>query len=185
MQIICFALALALSGLPFGYSGVEYTPSLPAAVQAKQYTVANMQHSAALLNRYVLLPGGVLSFADVTGPYTEANGYGPGGALAGDRFVLVPGGGACNTATALYRAAKQAGLQIIEQHHHAKAPPLSPSGEDAAIFVLSTDSGEQKIVGDLKIRNSYPWPVRIKAYGTGDGVAVMVLPAAMEHRKAG
>lgn len=68
--------------------------------------------------------------------------------------VLVPawGGGVCQTSTTLYNAALLAGLEVLERHPHAIAPQYVAPGLDAAVA---------QGIADLRLRNPYPFPVRI------------------------
>ncbi|MCX7967413.1 MAG: VanW family protein, partial [Armatimonadetes bacterium] len=69
--------------------------------------------------------------------------------------VLVPswGGGVCQVSTTLYVAALLAGMEILERHNHAIAPSYVSTGMDAAVAYG---------VADLKFRNPFNFPVRVK-----------------------
>ncbi|MEO6351284.1 MAG: VanW family protein, partial [Candidatus Limnocylindrales bacterium] len=61
----------------------------------------NIRRPAQIINGTVLAPGATFNFARAAGPFTQANGYGSGGAIVGG--VIKPdaviGGGLCSAAT--------------------------------------------------------------------------------------
>src|SRR5438093_607814 len=65
-------------------------------------------------------------------------------------------------------AALLAGLPIVERHAHVFAPHYVQPGRDAAVA--------QKNI-DLRFRNPYPWPIRIRASARDDRLDIRLYGA--------
>jgi vancomycin resistance protein YoaR len=78
---------------------------------------------------------------------------------------LIPafGGGVCQTSTTLYNVALRAGLPILERHHHVFAPHYCAPGTDAAVAYPTID---------LRFRNPYSYPLRLRASADGDRLQI-------------
>ncbi|MCL6557753.1 MAG: VanW family protein [Firmicutes bacterium] len=115
----------------------------------------NARLAAEKIDGTVLQPGEVFSFNAATGPRTEENGFTWGLGFTGPDM----GSGVCRTATILYQAAREAGLEIVERHTHIGGDvPYASHDDDAAV---------QWGVADLKFRNGYGFPVKIKIWSEG------------------
>ena len=66
------------------------------------------------------------------------------------------GSGVCRTATVLYQAARDADLEIVERHTHVGGDVSYASHED--------DAAVQWGAADLKFRNSFDFPVKIRIW---------------------
>lgn len=117
--------------------------------------VENIRVSTGELNGLVIMPGETFSFNDYIGNTPLERGYQVSIVIQGTEEVPGLGGGVCQTSTALYHAALEAGLEIVERHPHTLIMPYSPGGLDAAV--------EYGLI-DLKIRNPYDFPVLVKTY---------------------
>ena len=112
----------------------------------------NAQRAAELINGTIILPGEMFSFNNVVGSRTVSRGFIESRIIIGNRYAKGVGGGVCRTSTALYQAAKQAGLQINEVHRHSLPVGYAYRGQDAAVWFNTMD---------LKITNTREDPVKI------------------------
>lgn len=119
----------------------------------------NARKSAAALDGKVIAPGAVFSFNRVVKSWSLDQGYVKAPVSYDGELVRAYGGGVCQTSTTLYNVALLAGLPIVERHAHVFAPRYVPPGRDAAVA--------QKTI-DLRFRNPYSWPIRIRASAQGD-----------------
>ncbi|MGO0122301.1 VanW family protein [Desulfothermobacter acidiphilus] len=114
--------------------------------------IHNARLAAERIDGTILYPGQVFSFNAATGPRTIENGFKWGWGLVGPDL----GAGVCRTATILYQAAREAGLEIVERHTHVGGDvPYASHEDDAAI---------QWGKADLKFRNNYGFPVKIRVW---------------------
>lgn len=112
----------------------------------------NARLAAEKIDGTVLQPGETFSFNAATGPRTRENGFVLGLGLTGPD----PGSGVCRTATILYQAAREAGLEIVERRTHIGGDVPYASHED--------DAAVQWNVTDLKFRNHFDFPVKIQIW---------------------
>ncbi len=84
----------------------------------------------------VVKPGEIFSFYAYVAP-SEENGYAEGLTLftsdESQEWRPAIGGGICKTSTALNFAVENAGLEVIERHHHTDAVSYADLGEDTAV----------------------------------------------------
>jgi vancomycin resistance protein YoaR len=157
--IISITLLVGLAAaiwLP-GREGVlgSYATSLHGRTRGQHM---NALRAARALDGTLIEPGAVFSFNRTVGSWTPDRGYVLAPVSYDGELVVDWGGGVCQTSSTLYNAALLAGLEIIERHRHTWAPKYIPPGQDAAVA--------QRTI-DLRLRNPYPWPVRL-AVTTGD-----------------
>lgn len=129
----------------------DYTTSLEGRTRGQR---GNAELAAKSLDGAVIESGGTLSFNRLVGSWSPDRGYVMAPVSYDGELINDWGGGVCQTSTALYNAALLAGLEIAERNRHTWAPKYAPPGLDAAV----AQSGI-----DLRLRNPYPWPVRIRA----------------------
>ncbi|OPX90829.1 MAG: Vancomycin B-type resistance protein VanW [Pelotomaculum sp. PtaB.Bin104] len=116
----------------------------------------NARLAAERIDGTVLRPGEVFSFNAATGPRTEENGFTWGLGFTGSDM----GSGVCRTATILYQAAREARLEVVERSTHVGGDvPYASHDDDAAV---------QWGVADLRIGNSYDFPVKIRICPDGE-----------------
>src|SRR5262245_3431322 len=132
---------------------------------------ANSQrHNAALsaraLNGTVIATGATFSFNKVVKAWSSDGGYVKAPVSYDGELIRAFGGGVCQTSTTLYDAALLAGLPIIERHSHVFAAHYVPPGRDAAVAQENVD---------LRFRNPYPWPLRIRASAQGDALEIRLI----------
>ncbi len=152
-----------------GYS--EFAGSIPGRIH-------NVALAAGRLNGVLIGPGETFSFNQIVGDISAATGYQSAYIIKDGRTVLGDGGGVCQVSSTMFRAALNAGLQIVERHPHAyrvhyyEEGGVKP-GLDATVFSPSVD---------LKIKNTTGTHILIQTktdtknltltfdlYGTNDG----------------
>ncbi len=148
------ALALGASaGLywqrPFRARMSGYVTDLSARSFAQRQ---NIKRAGLSVSGTILKSGEVFSLNEAAGPYSESRGFLPERSLSESRVVETPGGGVCQVASTLYNAARRAGLEIVERVPHTGPVASVPQGQDATVVYG---------YADLKLRNPYPYPVKI------------------------
>ena len=144
-------------------------------------SIASREHNVALtaakLNGVLVAPGEVFSFNNVIGDVSAATGYQQAYIIKEGRTILGDGGGVCQDSTTMFRAALDAGLEILERTAHAYRVSYyeqnSPAGIDATVYAPSPD---------FKFRNDTPAHIliqttvstgtnylKIEIYGSSDG----------------
>jgi vancomycin resistance protein YoaR len=128
-----------------------FATSLQERTASQQH---NARKAAAAIDGAVIQPGGVFSFNKTVKSWSSDRGYVKAPVSYDGDLIRAYGGGVCQTSTTLYNAALLAGLPILERHCHAFAPHYVPPGRDAAVAQYDID---------LRFKNPYPWPIRIRA----------------------
>lgn len=145
--------------------------------------MANIRVGAEHFSGRLIAPGEIFSFNKNLGVVSEATGYQRELVIKNKVISAELGGGLCQVATTLYRAAMLAGLPITEQHNHSLSLHYySPPGFDATIYPGSVD---------LKFVNNTPGYLLIKnyingtklfteIYGTSDQRSVTIAPPVIK-----
>jgi vancomycin resistance protein YoaR len=141
----------------------SYVTSLTGRTSSQR---RNTLVAARRVDGAVIQSGATFSFDRLVGPWTPDRGYDLATVSYDGEMVTDWGGGVCQTSSALYNAALLAGLEIAERSHHTWMPKYVPPGLDATVT-------QREI--DLKLRNPYPWPVRIRKIVRGDYVGFEIL----------
>jgi vancomycin resistance protein YoaR len=115
--------------------------------------VTNLKVALNYINGAIIEPGEVFSYYKYAGPY-DKSGY-----VFYYEFV---GNGVCQIATTVYDAALLGGLEIVKRYPHAKKSVYVDGGLDAT--VASYSSGWNV---DFQFKNTYSYPIYIKAYAVG------------------
>ncbi len=115
--------------------------------------INNLEVACKRLMR-TMKPGESLYFNETVGPFNKSNGYLPAPILVDGVTKQGYGGGSCQISSTLYNTVLQLpGVTVLERHPHgASGAAYLPHGVDAS-------SGDL----DFKMRNSYPFPIRIEA----------------------
>lgn len=113
----------------------------------------NLNTALDYINGSVVEPGEVFSYCDKAGPFNKY-GY-----VFYYEFV---GNGVCQIATTTYNAALLGGLEIVKRYPHDKKSLYVDGGLDAT--VASYPSGW---CVDMQFKNTYEYPIYIKAYSYG------------------
>lgn len=119
----------------------------------------NVERSAEQQHGWLIPPGDVFSFGEVSGEITEENGFVTGFGIVGDEgggvnTAPVIGGGICQVSTTVFQAAWWSGLSIVERYEHPYwissygEAPRGMRGLDAMVYL----EGEWQ--SDLKFENT-------------------------------
>jgi len=141
----------------------SYSTTLHARTKGQRDNALRAAHA---IDGIVIESGKEFSFNRTVGQWTQDRGYVLAPVSYDGELVLDWGGGVCQTASALYNAVLLADLEITERHRHTWAPPYVPPGRDAAVAQYTID---------LRFRNPYPWPVRLRAVIGEDALGFRVL----------
>ena len=125
----------------------------------------NARLAAGALDGAVIPAGGTWSYNHAVRSWSLDAGYVKAPVSYDGDLVSAFGGGVCQTSTTLYNAALLAGLEIVERHHHVFAPHYVAPGRDAAVAYPNID---------LRLRNPYPFPIRLRAHTDHDRMEVTV-----------
>lgn len=100
----------------------------------------NIAQGAKTLNGILIAPGETFSLLKALGPVDGEHGYLPELVIKKDKTVPEFGGGLCQIATTIFRAALASGLRILERQSHSyRVPYYEPAGVDATIYDPSPD----------------------------------------------
>src|SRR6185312_11924849 len=97
--------------------------------------VQNLRAAAALLDGLEIPAGAPWSFWRQLGRTTERRGFAVGRELREGCLIPTLGGGLCQLSGAIYNAALEAGLEIVERHRHSHpgVGNLAAVGRDATV----------------------------------------------------
>lgn len=126
----------------------------------------NIRLSTETMNNVVILPGETVSFNTITGPKTKARGYKTATVIVNGKYTDGIGGGVCQTSSTLFNASLLANLEITERHNHGLRSSYVPAGRDATV-----SDGYL----DLKLKNPYDFPVKIRASVSGGVCSFAIL----------
>jgi vancomycin resistance protein YoaR len=145
------------------------------------HSIASRIHNLTLasnkMHGVLVPPGETFSLLETVGEIDAAHGFQSAYIIQNGRTVLGDGGGVCQTSTTMFRAALDAGLEIIERHPHAYRVSYYEQnyqvGVDASVFGPTID---------IKFKNDTPAHILIQTtidpvnvylkyelYGTSDG----------------
>jgi hypothetical protein len=155
-------LCLPVYNMPNLRVVANYTTSVTdQSVEVKK----NIAIACDRIDGFVLQPGSVLSFNDIVGEGSAANGFANGNVLYRDEVVLEPGGGLCQVSSTLFNAMLLSGCAIVERHRHYQPVTYVPLGLDATIKY-----GKK----DLRIRNPHDQPLYISAVMNNSSLAISI-----------
>lgn len=148
------------------YEMAAYTSSLEGREPAQ---MENLQLASSKIDGYVLKPGELFSFNEVVGERLRHWGYKGAPTIFQGRMVDTPGGGLCQLSSTIYNTALLSGMEIIERSPHVWTISSVGPGLDAAIYL--DRNGEI----DLKFRNLFDFPVKIKCEMSSNRLTVRIL----------
>lgn len=118
-------------------------------------------------NGVVVQKGEVFSFNEILQSVGKKDGYVSDLVIKGGRMVYEQGGGVCQLSTTIFRAALDAGLEIVSRKGHSVAIPYyKPYGLDSAIYMPYLD---------LQFRNNTPGDILIQTRLRGEELYVVFL----------
>lgn len=156
---------LAGASKPAEFEIAGYATSLRGRTAGQRH---NACKAADAFNGKIIAPGAVFSFNSTVKSWSADQGFVKAPVSYDGELIKAYGGGVCQTSTTLYNAALLAGLPIVERHAHVFAPHYVPPGLDAAVAQRNID---------LRFRNPYPWPIRLRASAIGDHLEVRIFGA--------
>jgi len=126
----------------------------PREKELQEGKVRNLSVAAAALNGVEVPTGEVWSFWQHLGRITHRKGYVEGRELREGCLIPQIGGGLCQLSGAIYNAALEAGLEIVERHAHTNSSigSLARIGRDATVFWNYVD---------LRLRAKLPWRMEV------------------------
>jgi len=164
-KLCCFLLCVILAGCAGSHEIANYSTALAGRNEAQR---KNISLGAEKLDGLILSPGVLFSFNTSVGKRLRQSGYRDAPAILNGGVFESPGGGLCQLSSTLYNAALLADLKIIERHPHLFRVRSVPPGRDAAVLYDTCD---------LKFRNPFPTPIRIKAGISGERLLVKIMAA--------
>ena len=161
----------AVEGIP-GFEGAVVVGSYSAALQSgSEERAENIRLAADAINGYIINPGAVFSFNEVVGDVANDVHYMVASVDYNGELITGRGGGVSQVSSALYVAALQTNLKIIERGPHLAYWSFVPMGLDANVVYGSMD---------LVLANETDFPVLITARSGGQTVEITLIGQALE-----
>ncbi|MDF2692288.1 MAG: Vancomycin B-type resistance protein VanW [Labilithrix sp.] len=126
----------------------------------------NIDNAAQKLDGIVVSPGELLSFNEVIGERSEANGFEKSWEIFKGEMVEGVGGGTCQVASTFFAATFFGGFDVLERLPHSRPSAYIPMGLDSTVVYPAVD---------LKVRNPHPFPVVVHAKTVGNKLRVELL----------
>lgn len=126
----------------------------------------NIDNAAQKLDGLVISPGELVSFNEVIGERSEANGFQKSWEIFKGEMVEGVGGGTCQVASTFHAAIFFGGFDVLERLPHSRPSAYIPMGLDSTVVFPAVD---------LKVRNPHPFPVVVHAKTEGGKLRVELL----------
>lgn len=126
----------------------------------------NIDNASQKLDGIVISPGEMMSFNEVIGERSEANGFEKSWEIFKGEMVEGVGGGTCQVASTFHAATFFAGFDVLERLPHSRPSAYIPMGLDSTVVFPAVD---------LKVRNPHPFPVVVHAKTVGNKLRVELL----------
>jgi len=126
----------------------------------------NIDNAAQKLDGLVISPGETISFNQVVGERSEANGFYKSWEIFKGEMVEGMGGGTCQVASTFHAATFFGGLDVLERLPHSRPSAYIPMGLDSTVVYPAVD---------LKVRNPHPFPVVVHAKTESNKLKVEIL----------
>lgn len=126
----------------------------------------NIDNAAQKLDGLVISPGELISFNQVIGERSEANGFHKSWEIFKGEMIEGMGGGTCQVASTFHAATVFGGLDVLERLPHSRPSAYIPMGLDSTVVFPSVD---------LKVRNPHPFPVVVHAKTEGSKLKIEIL----------
>lgn len=126
----------------------------------------NIDNAAQKLDGLVISPGELVSFNEVIGERSEANGFFKSWEIFKGEMVEGVGGGTCQVASTFHAATFFGGFDVLERLPHSRPSAYIPMGLDSTVVFPAVD---------LKVRNPHPFPVVVHAKTAGGKLRVELL----------
>ena len=122
---------------------------------------SNLALCASTLDGVVIKPGETFSFNEIVGETTPEKGYKRAVAIMDGEETKEYGGGICQVSTAIYVAAVEGNLGIVQRFSHSTPPDYVPVGLDATVSYGSLD---------LKIANNTDAEIKLRVKAEAQSV---------------
>lgn len=132
----------------------------------------NVKLALSKFNGFVINPNQTVSFNEIIGEHTSANGFKPATIIYNGEFTEGIGGGICQASTTLYNALLLSGVRIDEVHKHSLPVRYVPLALDAMVA---------EYTADLKFTNVSEYPIYIKTYSDSKSVGVDVFSKPSQY----
>jgi len=119
--------------------------------------IHNIKLVASWIDGTLMMPGDILSVAEILGEVTEEQGFKEALVIIKNELVPQLGGGSCQIATTLFNAASLADLKIHQRRNHSFYFNIYPLGRDAAVYPGQVD---------FEFENDTEYPILVKAKAT-------------------
>lgn len=129
----------------------------------------NIDNAAQKLDGHVIGVGELMSFNDVIGERSEANGFAKSWEIFKGEMVEGVGGGTCQVASTFHAATFFGGFDVLERLPHSRPSAYIPMGLDSTVVFPAVD---------LKVRNPHPFPIVIHARTEGGKLRIELLGKA-------
>jgi vancomycin resistance protein YoaR len=181
--------SLTLDSVPPTFTTAEATALAPQITKLGEWTTnftpsplngngVNISIPTAIINGYVVEPGGLFDYLSVIGPITSPP-YTAGAAIVRGHTVMegVLGGGMCSSSTTIFNAALRAGLDMRNRGNHYYYISRYPLGLDATVWISKSRRLTMSFVNDT----AYPILIRginetgkvtFQIFGVDDGRTV-------------
>lgn len=126
----------------------------------------NIDNAAQKLDGLVISPGEMVSFNEIVGERSEANGFQKSWEIFKGEMVEGVGGGTCQVASTFHAAIFFGGFEVLERLPHSRPSAYIPMGLDSTVVFPAVD---------LKVRNPHPFPVVVHAKTDGPKLRVELL----------
>lgn len=137
--------------------------------------VHNLKLGAAAIESTVLMPGDTFSFNETVGDRSAEAGYRYATGISAGQLVDVLGGGICQVSSTIFGAAYFGGLEIVAARPHSRPSSYVDMGLDSTVVYGSID---------MKVRNSFDFPVVLHMTVSGGKVRAEVLGARRPYQVA-
>ncbi len=126
----------------------------------------NIDVAAGKLDGLILSPGQLVSFNEIVGERSEANGFQKSWEIFKGEMVEGVGGGTCQVASTFHAAVFFGGLEVLERLPHSRPSHYITMGLDSTVVYPAVD---------LKVRNPHPFPVVVHTKTAGSTLRVELL----------
>ena len=137
---------------------------------------ANRRHNigigAASMHGVIVAPGDSFSLVKNLGSVDGSNGYKPELVIKGNETIPEYGGGLCQVATTMFRAALDSGLKITQRRNHSyRVSYYEPAGTDATVYIPQPDVRFQNDTEHHVLIQTKLWGdnLQFEIWGTDDG----------------
>lgn len=170
---VCKGYVFKFAGKHIHELTLPYTIELSQEIKPSETIVEklfNIQTTSKKINTYIL-PGEIFSFWKIVGS--------PNGVLKKSRSIIngeiinETGGGICQVSGIIYHVSILAGLEILERYNHS----IDIYTEETRFAPLGTDATVVYGYKDLRIKNTFHFPIKFVIQTTSDRISIKLISA--------